>query len=378
MSDSHPNRAILLTPPGAAAIAVIRFAGDQAVRFLNAHLTRISDAATEAPALAPATLTPGRAMHLHLHDETEIIDDPIVFLSPDGSLADVSIHGSPWLVQCVLDMAGRSGLEIVRPALKPDRPLPLYAVDGDSILEREVYAALPLARTDRTVRMLLNQTAAWQALKAADPSRQQSQCAAILSDRTLWHSLSPPRVAIVGIPNAGKSTLANALFGRDRTITADLPGTTRDWVADIAHIDGLPITLIDTPGLRDTIDPIESQAIANSATAIASADLVLLLLDKSQPLTPGQSRLLQIHPAAVPVINKCDLPTAWSDDVVGYPADPIPIVATTGRGLPELRNRIRSHFMCDTRPLDAPRVWTARQEQILLRASTDPSALADA
>lgn len=370
MSDPPSNCVIVLTPPGAAAIAVLRFVGNDAVRFLQSRLTRISDA-------TPATLKPGRSLHLHLHDGAEILDDPIVFFSQDGTFADVSIHGSPWLVQCVLDLAGRAGLEIVRPALSPDRPLPLSAVDGESILEREVNAALPLARTDRTVRMLLHQRAAWQALKAADPSDQVAQCAAILSDRTLYHALAPPKVAIIGIPNAGKSTLANALFQRERTITADLPGTTRDWVADIAHIDGLPITLIDTPGLRDTADPIESQAITNSAATIAGADLVLLLLDNSQPLTGHQSRLLHDHPAAMPVINKSDLPAAWSNDIVEFSQGPIPIVATTGRGLPELRQRIRSFLRCDTRPPVAPRFWTARQEELLIRARTDPSRLAE-
>ncbi len=392
MSDPPRNRAILLTPPGVAAIAVIRFAGPGVIGFLREHLANLPGATiatTDTPALSPSPctgrgdktddlpiLTPGQALHLYLHDGAEILDDPIVFFSPDSSLADVSIHGSPLLVQCVLDLAGRAGFEIVRPALDPENPLPLDAVDGDSILEREVNASLPLACSERAVRMLLHQPTAWAALKAADPLQRQLHFAAILSDRTLWHSLSPPRVAIVGIPNSGKSTLANALFGRDRTITADLPGTTRDWVADIAHIDGLPITLIDTPGQRQTADAIESQAIINSVAAIAGCDLVLLLLDRSQPLSPEQSRLLQAYPAAIRIINKCDLPPAWSGDVTDF-TPPIPIVATTGQGLAELRQQIRSYFQCDSRPIDAPRIWTDRQKEILLRAPTDPSALAD-
>ena len=135
------------------------------------------------------------------------------------------------------------------------------AVDGAMTLEREMLAALPLARTDLGVRTLLAQrrhgAEAMSTLYAAAIGR-------ILADRSLDHLLHPPRVAIVGAPNVGKSTLANQLFAQERSITADLPGTTRDWVGEIANIDGLAVTLVDTPGVRDTADAIEREAIDRS------------------------------------------------------------------------------------------------------------------
>jgi small GTP-binding protein len=374
VKDSASHRAILLTAPHAAAIAVIRFVGPRHLEFLATHCTRVGGAGNP-PVFPPCQFIPGRPAHLQLHDGDEVLDDPVVFVAPDGSFSDVSIHGSPWLVQCVLDLAAANGFEILRPALDPNLPLPLDAVDGESVLEREVNAALPLARTEKTVRMLLNQPAAWDALCATSIPNRQAIYAEMLADRTLWHALSPPRVAIVGIPNAGKSTLANALFERERTITADLPGTTRDWVADIAHLDGLPITLIDTPGQRETLDPIESQAITNSALPISSSHLVLLLLDGSRPLGPEQTRLLDLYPRALPVINKSDLPAAWSvDSHLFSVVKPIPIVATTGSGLEQLRRAMRIFFHCDDRPIDAPRFWTARQEEIVLGAQRNPAA----
>ena len=86
--------------------------------------------------------------------------------------------------------------------------------------------------------MLLNQPAAWR--KGIDP-------AAMLKDMTLWRLLHPPKIAIVGEPNVGESTLANRLFGQQRSITADVPGTTRDWVGEMADIGGLAAMLIEYP-----------------------------------------------------------------------------------------------------------------------------------
>ena len=104
-------------------------------------------------------------------------------------------------------------------------------------LEQEVLMSLPLARTELTLRMLLAQPAAWDRLIARPPAKAETEN--ILADRALHWLLHPPRVAIVGAANVGKSTLANQLFGQQRSITVDLPGTTRDWVGETANLDGL-------------------------------------------------------------------------------------------------------------------------------------------
>src|SRR5206468_1554210 len=130
-------------------------------------------------------------------------------------------------------------------------PLTDDAVDAQTQFEREMLAHLPLARTELAVRTLLAQPAAWQREKC------KTMLSAILGDVALHHLLHPPRVAIIGSANVGKSTIANQLFGQERSITADLEGTTRDWVGEIANIDGLAVMLIDTPGIRQTSDAIE-------------------------------------------------------------------------------------------------------------------------
>jgi tRNA modification GTPase len=184
-----------------------------------------------------------------------------------------------------------------------------------------------------------------------------------LADRSLIHLLHPPRVAIVGAANVGKSTLANQLFAQERSITADLPGTTRDWVGEIANLDGLAVMLVDTPGVRPTDDAIERAAIERSGRVVGQADLVLLVLDATRPLEPEQGPLLRIYPDSIQVVNKTDQQTAsdWSG---------IRTVATTGQGVDELRAAIRRRFLGDE-PFDPtrPRWWTERQRAILEKAS---------
>jgi tRNA modification GTPase len=192
--------------------------------------------------------------------------------------------------------------------------------------------------------------------------------AEILEDRSLHWLLHPPRVAIIGIPNVGKSTLANQLFAQERSITADLPGTTRDWVGEIANLDGLAVMLVDTPGLRETHDPIEREAIARSREVVSAADLVVLVLDPTQPREPGQAALERADPGALRVLNKSDRIGGWQVD------EPVlHTVATTGRGIDALRTAIREHFLGPA-PFDVsrPRCWTERQRSQLLHQQASP------
>src|SRR5439155_25262020 len=173
----------------------------------------------------------------------------------------------------------------------------------------------------------------------------------------------PPRVAIIGAPNVGKSTLANQLFAQQRSITADLPGTTRDYVGEIANIDGLPIILIDTPGLRDAADPIEREAIAKADAIIASADLRIVVADPSQPQAPSGSAGNVIR-----VMNKADLFAGARSETYFY------TVATTGEGVDALRAAIRRFFGCTDMTEVRPRWWTQRQREALSEEMQNPHA----
>ncbi len=118
------------------------------------------------------------------------------------------------------------------------------------------------------------------------------------------------RVALVGRPNVGKSSLLNRLSRRERAIVTELPGTTRDLLESEIVLDGVPITLLDTAGIRATQDVVEQMGIARSEQALATADLVLLIIDGSIGWTPADAALLARIPAGVPrliVANKADL-----------------------------------------------------------------------
>jgi tRNA modification GTPase len=165
-------------------------------------------------------------------------------------------------------------------------------------------------------------------------------------------------LAIVGRPNVGKSSLFNRLLNQERAIVTPIPGTTRDLVAETASIAGIPLRFVDTAGIRDTSDEVESIGVQKSWQAVADSDLRLLVVDASKGWTSEDWRLLRrIRPlgALVVACNKSDLPPRLeiSDrervnpspeaDRIPNPEPRAPVVQTsalTGEGIPELRDKI--------------------------------------
>jgi tRNA modification GTPase len=146
----------------------------------------------------------------------------------------------------------------------------------------------------------------------------------------------------VGRPNAGKSSLFNRLVERDRAIVTATPGTTRDLVTERISLDGIPLELVDTAGLREGLEEAEQLGIARSREAFADAAVVLIVLDATQPLNEEEHRLLlavEGRPAIV-AINKSDLDSAEQipHETAGVPG--LRTSALTGEGIPALRERI--------------------------------------
>jgi len=246
------------------------------------------------------------------------------------------------VVRSVLELAEREGFEVVEDSIE--------MMEGETILEKEVMAALPMARTELGIRVLLGQV---EASKTSKPE---------LEDRSLWWLLHPPRVAIVGIANVGKSTLANRLFARERSIVADVPGTTRDWVGEMANLDGLMVMLVDTPGMRETSDGIEREAMERSGEVVRAADLVIVVIDPTQE-AGKQIELAGKYAGGIVVANKKDRAAVW--DVAGYFKGVIGTVATRGEGVEDLKREIRRRFGAENMDLKRARWWTERQRREL-------------
>ncbi len=171
------------------------------------------------------------------------------------------------------------------------------------------------------------------------------------------------RAAIVGRPNAGKSSLLNQLLGHNRAIVSAIPGTTRDTIEETANIRGLPVVFIDTAGLREAHDELELEGIRRSRESLARAEFVLQVLDASEPLTAADEQYLAEFGGKkrIFVRNKVDLPQQWSaqelerrapsrpvsgnepqraDSEVGAPS--IDVCCTTGQGIEALKDAIKA------------------------------------
>ena len=335
--------AIRMTAPGLGALGTIRLRGPGVQEFLARHLS--------------CAVQDRQAVHGTFSASGRVIDDPVVAWDAAAQQAELHVHAGHWVIHEILEAASAAGFMVID---RPGLPLPPEAVDAATPLEREILQWLPLATTQEAAASLLRQTAAWNALLAHAEAGQPIDVEQLKANKALSWLLSPPRVAIVGLPNAGKSTLANALFARARTITADMAGTTRDWIEDAANLDGFPVRLIDTPGLRAADCSIEQRAIENARAVIAQADLVILLLDPTCRADAVQSDLRHACPDALAVWGKADLrPSEATHDAA------LSVSARHGTGLDELRQAIRSRFGCTSLPLTQACTWTARQRSIL-------------
>ena len=140
-------------------------------------------------------------------------------------------------------------------------------------------------------------------------------------------------LAIVGRPNVGKSSLFNRLLEQDRAIVTEIPGTTRDTISETASLNGIPVRFIDTAGIRTGEGRVEQLGIERSYQAIADADLVLVVLDASEPLTPDDEALLSRAAHRIVVANKIDLAPNAPEHALG-------VSALTGEGIETLRDAI--------------------------------------
>lgn len=189
------------------------------------------------------------------------------------------------------------------------------------------------------------------------------------------------RAAIIGRPNAGKSSLLNQLLGHDRAIVSHIAGTTRDTIEETANVRGIPVVFIDTAGLREAKDEIESEGIRRSRESLAKAELILHVLDASEPLHAEDEKLLAEFAAKQRIIvcNKVDLPRKLTSDLrlqASGSTSAVDVCSKTGAGLEPLKDAIKSLVWSGSITAEMAQVTINSRHQDALKRSSGSLRLA--
>jgi len=365
----------IATPPGRGGIGLVRIAGPQAREIAKPMLRLKHD------------LEPGSAIFGELVEPCEAgnssrIDEVVVtyFAKPHSyttdDIVEIAAHGSPVVLRHIVELCLAAGARLAEP--------------GEFTMRAFLNGRIDLTQAE-AVRDLIDSQTLYQAKIAAQqfegalsrrlqPVKQKlveliavleagidfaEDDVSVLPNPAILERIAAVRtpleqlaatfaygkivhegltLAIVGRPNVGKSSLFNRLVERERAIVTASPGTTRDLVSETVAIGGIPIQLVDTAGIRQALDEAESIGIRKSMEALADADLVLVVLDASQPGTAEDKELLR-HAEGRPNIvvgNKCDLGVAAGQSSI------VRASALTSEGIPELRAEILRHIGGET------------------------------
>ncbi|UCD76673.1 MAG: 50S ribosome-binding GTPase [Phycisphaerales bacterium] len=307
-------RLIQATANHPGAIAILQLVGDTVP--LLAALTDIGDWPVGHPRLA----------------RFDDIDDGLVVRIADD-IAQLMPHGGPRVLQRLIACLTDLGVRIEDGEDGPS-PLEVYPEAQDEI-EALALAAIARAQSPLAIDLLLDQPRRWRSaptLTEADEERS----------RRLNRLIDPPIVVLAGPANVGKSTLSNALLGRSMSIALDEPGTTRDYTAGRIELTGLVVDWHDTPGLRDTSDPIEARAVELARRLMDFADLLLAITDADH-YWPDLPRCPDLK-----IGSKCDL--------AGRPDADINVSAVTGEGVASLVTAVRDRLV-PPEDLNHPGPW---------------------
>ena len=388
MSEVRPQTfAMLQTPGGAGGIAVVLLAGEGAAGILDAAFRRTIVNPAGPRRCGPCRRPAGDRLALgELHDLQGRLDEAVVTVRPmpgpvGGIVAEINIHGGPRVTQRVLQFLADAGATIVPDEAELASRLgvwPLSAVDMDNPgIGRELLAALPQASTRLGVSMLARQWSAGVSKLACGalsglPAGKGGDLRALgreldaAADRLelMKRLLKAAEIVLAGPPNAGKSSLTNALVGRDVCIVTETPGTTRDWVRELADVGGFPAWLTDTAGLWAPADPLDAEAVRRAWEKIDAADLVLAVFDAASPPPASDTnwRRLMGEPNVLLVANKADLPAEGTTCCQH-------VSAVTRAGLKELQKAILARLGGAEFDPDRPAAFTLRQAEHLHAAA---------
>jgi len=392
----------LSTPPGRSGIGVIRLSGENALGLTRLLLSDSSFNPEPNRVTLKAIIDP---------DTREVIDRALVtfFKSPHSytgeDVIELSCHGSPPLLLRVLDSLLFFGARTADPG---EFTLRAVANGRLSLTQAEAVRDLIEAQTHTAVRQAARQlggelSARLQPVKdslleiivplesslefveddlPADIARDISEKLSLLSakieemadsfrrGRLLKEGL---RVALVGRPNVGKSSIFNSLLSSDRSIVTEIPGTTRDTVSEVINLQGVPILITDTAGVRSSSDKIEQIGIERTRRAIADADLVVAVIDGSQPLSEEDKKIVSevSDSYSVVALNKSDLESFCINNAQQLAQNLclVPVSAKTGAGLQSLCAEIIKPFSVNCLDENSFVITNARHFDLLRRTS---------
>jgi tRNA modification GTPase len=394
----------IATPPGRGGLGVVRLSGPEAHRVAIDLTGRVERLVPRHATFARTTLASGAADQVVL----TYFEAPHSYTGED--VVEISAHGSPVLLRALVGAAMAAGSRLAEPGEFTFRGYlngRIDLVQAEAVRDlidavtplqaRTAFDQLEGTLTDRIREIdsrLFDLTARLEAsldfpeegyhfVEQTEAAREIDAIVAMLSallataarGRLIREGL---HVAIAGRPNAGKSSLFNQLAGAGRAIVADLPGTTRDVLAETIDVDGVPMTIVDTAGVRSEAgDVVEAEGIARAVAARETAAAIVLVLDRSAPLTTDDRDLLASTAAATRIVvaNKSDLAAAWNVSAIGAPT--LEISARTGAGLAELRDAlVGATARNETR--DAPPLTNLRHADLLRRAQLSLERARDA
>ena len=373
----------IATPPGYSGIGVIRISGGESLAFTRRLLRDGSE----------TSFTPNRSeFRLLINPESGVtIDEAVItyFQAPHSftgeDVVEIACHGSPVVLSELLRLLTSFGSHPAQPGEFSLRAFLNHRIDltqaeaiNDLIHSQTTYQARLAARQLRgelskqlrpikegLIELIVHFESTVEFVEDdLDPlnlDRWLSKLDHFIE--TLDHLASSYRIgrvvrsgvklALVGRPNVGKSSIFNALLGKDRSIVTHLPGTTRDTVSDSFSLDGIPIDLVDTAGLRETEDLVEQLGVERTRTAISEADLVIAILEANSAQSVDDLALLDQFPIKIYLFNKCDLGSSIPGELVeSLSASHVVLMtsALTGEGIEDLRRAIHRQIVAGDRP----------------------------
>jgi tRNA modification GTPase len=385
----------IATPLGRGGLGVVRLSGREAHRVALDLTGRAERLMPRHATFARTTVVSGAA------DQVVVtyFEAPHSYTGED--VVEISAHGSPVLLRALVNAAMSAGSRLAEPGEFTFRAYlngRINLVQAEAVRDlidavtplqaRSAFDQLEGTLTDRIRQIdarLFDLAARLEAsldfpeegyhfVDRDEGVRELAGISQMLSD--LLETSSRGRlireglhVAIIGRPNAGKSSLFNRLAGVGRAIVADLPGTTRDVLVETIDVDGVPMTIVDTAGMRSEAgDAVEAEGIARAVAARETAAMIVLVLDRSTPLTKDDRDLLESTNASARIVvaNKIDVPAAWQAGEIA--TEPIEISAKTGEGLERLRRALLGVAEGGEAARDAPALTNLRHADLVERA----------